>query len=103
MNLQGAVDLFSFRAFDKLLDDVCPGEGGDVVLDCAQLRYLNSRGIASIFRHHHVCREGNSRLILCAPSGKIFENLRMMGLDEVLAIVPDAAAVASSKEKTDRT
>lgn len=103
VTLQGAVDLFSIRAFDKLLDDVCNGESAVVVLDCAELRYLNSRGIASIYRHHHTCRERNARLILCAPSGKIAQNLHLMGLDGVLEIVPDAAMIGQKPGGDERT
>lgn len=78
-----------------MLDEICQGEGKEIILNCAELRYLNSRGIASVYRHHHTCRQKKGRLILCAPSGKISENFRMMGLHGVLEIVPDAGSIKS--------
>lgn len=94
IRLVGSVDLFSIRIFDQLLTDRCPREGGDVVLDCTELRYLNSRGLASIYKHHNTFRELKGRLILCGVNSKIHENLKLMGLEAVLDIAADRAGAS---------
>lgn len=91
IHLAGSVDLFSIRSFDQLLDDACGPEKAILVLECADLRYINSRGFASIYKHHNTVRAQQGRLIICGPCSKIHENLKMMGLDAVLDIVADRA------------
>jgi anti-anti-sigma factor len=62
-----------------------------VVLDLAEVQYINSSMLGSFIRFLTTCQEAGARLLLHAPPANIANVLAMTGISEVLKIVESEA------------
>jgi anti-anti-sigma factor len=70
-------------------------EGGEVVLDLTGMSYLDSEGIAAIWRANWALDNANRRLVLTGPSPAVQEVLALAEVDEWLAVRGSAAPAKS--------
>jgi anti-anti-sigma factor len=70
-----------------LLSSALPAlEYGDLELDLSDLRYLDAAGLGALATLHSYAFECGHRLKLLNPQPRVWQLLRMTGLDEVFSL-----------------
>jgi len=88
--LSGDVDLESSpRVRSALLD--CVGVRNVVVVDMAQVSYIDSSGVASLVEAFQAARKSETRFVLARVSEAAMRVLELARLDRVFVIVDDVA------------
>jgi anti-sigma B factor antagonist len=97
VTLEGEIDLDRAPAIRLLLLD-CVSQGRDVLVDLAQVTYIDSSGIASLVEALQNAGKGGTQLVLVAISQQARRVFELARLDKVFAIHPDidAALAAAS-------
>ncbi len=88
----GATEAEELRGF--LLGQISPETPG-LVVDCAQLRFIGSSGLAALLAAHQAARAAGGTLHLAACQPQIRELLHVSRLDTILSVcdsVEDALA-----------
>jgi len=72
-----------------------------VVLDFAQVSYVNSSNIAQMLKLRRLLMEASRTLTLCAVTDHVWSTLMITGLDKVFAFAPDLASAIASVQMGD--
>ena len=97
VTLTGEIDLDRAPAIRLLLLD-CVGQGRDVLVDLAQVTYIDSSGIASLVEALQNAGKAGTRFALVAISPQALRVFELARLDKVFAIHADMdAAFAAAK------
>ncbi len=97
--LNGRFDAHEVVTVRKTLEQALVESNGQVVVNLAQVNFIDSSGLSTIVQAMKRCREQNGDLILCAlqqPVRIIFELTR---LDKALAIYDTEAAALRALAK----
>ena len=87
LRLRGELDIVTAPQFGTVLADVC-NSGVSVVVNLAQLSFMDSSGLTVMTRHTELSESG-SRLVLAGVPRNILRLLEVTGFDRVFAICPD--------------
>lgn len=91
VTLQGEVDLqHSPRVRKRLMELMF--EQRDVLVDLAQVAYIDSSGVASLVEAYQMARKNHSRFTLVAVSPPALRVLQLARLDKVFAIAESVDA-----------
>ncbi|TGK31776.1 anti-sigma factor antagonist [Leptospira gomenensis] len=96
----GEVNIFSAKNLKTLIEDIAKEGNRKICLDFADLRYLDSSGIAVLIGAYALLRRINSDLILfsIAPQiDRIFEMTRLKPLFKIAANADEATRKAAGK------
>src|SRR5262245_148795 len=94
---RGRLDFNTVAAFEQRLLERCAGEHA-IVVDMAQVDYINSAGLRALLRAGKQLDRAGGRLVLCSPIDVVREVLKISGFDAVFEIHPDLpSAVASCR------
>lgn len=88
---QGEVDAASVRDFQKSLGPLLTKRPPHIVLDCKELKYINSRGIAMLVQGHRQAMSNRGMLVFIGVSPalvKVFD----------LAMIADTLIICESLE-----
>jgi anti-sigma B factor antagonist len=85
VSLGGEVDLQHSPRLRKTLMELML-DGREVVVDMAQVAYIDSSGIASLVEAYQMARKGGGRFILAAVSEPARRVLQLARLDRVFAM-----------------
>ena len=88
LRLRGELDIVTAPQFGTVLADVC-NSGVSVVVNLAQLSFMDSSGLTVMTRAHTELSESGSRLVLAGVPRNILRLLEVTGFDRVFAICPD--------------
>lgn len=88
--LRGEVDLDTSPRLRKSLLD-CVGVKRRVVVDLAEVSYIDSSGIASLVEAYQIARGGPARFALAAVSEPVRRVLELARLDQVFTLYPTVA------------
>jgi anti-sigma B factor antagonist len=81
----GEIDLTEVERFERLLLDAVR-EAEAVVVDVAELRFIDSTAIGALVAGHNAAKARGCRLTLANPAAQVDRVLRMTGvLDELTA------------------
>lgn len=96
VELNGSVDPGSIDDFDSIFDELIEGGNVRIVMDLANLKYINSTGMGMMVQYYdQLCDEGGG-LVLLTVQAKIILVLEMLGLQELFPIVAtEEEAIAS--------
>ena len=83
LHLRGDVDLATVSQLQKALDEAARASR-QVVLDCAKLKYIDSKGLSLLA---DFCKRG-VRFVLVTPSPTIRRVLQIMALDKLFPAAP---------------
>ncbi|GLU47550.1 anti-sigma factor antagonist [Nocardiopsis ansamitocini] len=89
--LAGEIDIATeddFRA--TVLQAAVDSPNSRVVLDCAQLTFIDSSGLRVLIQCHKAGKEHGSRLFVAAPSERIAQILRVTAIDTRIPVHPTA-------------
>lgn len=96
VSLEGEVDLqHSPEVRREVLQ--CLADRFDVVVDMAQVAYIDSSGVASLVEAFQTARTYGVRFCLAAVSPAALRVLRLARLDQVFVIHPDRATALTAK------
>ena len=89
LRLDGALDSFSFPRLESSLAGLRGGGRYRMVLDCANLVYINSASLGALIGYARKAREMGGDLKLAALTPKIAGIVELLGFDKILDIAPD--------------
>lgn len=101
IHLAGVIDAHTLDKFEAALDEALEGEAKSLVLDCEELRYVNSSGFGELIRYFDRLREREGTLVLARVAPKVGIILEMLGLKSLIPIttgLDDALQVAAAGE-----
>jgi anti-anti-sigma factor len=98
--LAGEVDLATVGTLRACLDDI---DGGfrSVVLDLAEVTFLDSSGLGTLAQAARGLEPGTRTLLLRGPRSNVQHVLEMSGITRLLPIVPSAADAPESGDATE--
>jgi anti-anti-sigma factor len=86
VSLQGEIDISSADQVWAALVEALTAWTGNVVVDFAEVSFLDSQGINTLLRVHKDCDFDAGRLSVRAPQPQARKVLEMTGLDTILRI-----------------
>ncbi|RKS07680.1 anti-sigma B factor antagonist [Nocardiopsis sp. Huas11] len=85
--LDGEIDMATERRFqDAVTEALMTQPHGRVVLDCTDLRFIDSSGLRVLIRAHKTAREQEAVLAIAAPVHRVLQTLRVTSLDTRIPI-----------------
>jgi len=116
IHLVGVIDAHTLDTFEGSLREVMDDDGQDsggldsgglaIVLDCNELRYVNSAGFGELIRYHDQLKSRGGRLVLARVPPKIGVILEMLGLKSLIPVatgLDEARGIASRPLEFDAT
>ena len=100
----GRLDATSYREFDQALDGVLASmpRGGTLVVDLADLEYISSAGLRSLFRGRKAMRanSGHALFVHAQPQvRKVFEIVKAVPVHEVFRSVEELDAYLADMQR----
>ncbi|MHC4953142.1 MAG: STAS domain-containing protein [Planctomycetota bacterium] len=86
VHLAGVIDAHTLDAFEGALRDAIGNGAETIVLDCEDIRYVNSAGFGELIRYHDLMRDDGGRLIVARVPPKVGVILEMLGLKSLIPI-----------------
>ena len=111
IHLAGVIDAHTLDTFDATMRQSIEEGVREIVLDCEELRYVNSAGFGELIRYHDQLREAEGRLVLARVPPKIEVILEMLGLKSLIPVTTGieearrivSTPVAASRPETANT
>jgi anti-sigma B factor antagonist len=95
LHLDGALDAYSFPRLESSLNQLRDQQRHRIVLECANLDYINSAALGALIGFARRARENSGDLKLAALTPKIFSIVELLGFDKILQVYPDANLAVS--------
>ena len=98
IHVSGPLDSANYEQFRQYMDPVVDQPNVRTVLECRNLTYVNSRGVALLVHYHRSATVVLSYFALAELSPHIRKNIEMLGLGHLLtwhATLEDALAEAA--------
>ncbi|WP_017573121.1 STAS domain-containing protein [Nocardiopsis halotolerans] len=96
--LDGEIDMATEHRFqDAVTEALTTQPFGRVVLDCADLRFIDSSGLRVLIRAHKAAKEQKALLAIASPIQRVLQILRVTSLDTripVFATVSEALSAS---------
>ena len=82
LTLDGEIDMATEARFqDAVTEALTTQPFGRVVLDCADLRFIDSSGLRVLIRAHKAAKEQQALLVIAAAPQRVLQTLRITSLD----------------------
>ncbi|MHC4937418.1 MAG: STAS domain-containing protein [Planctomycetota bacterium] len=101
IHLAGVIDAHTLDTFESTMAEAIEQGAREVVLDCEELRYVNSAGFGELIRYHDQLRENEGRLVLARVPPKVGVILEMLGLKSLIPVatgLDDARTLARQQQ-----
>ncbi len=95
IHLAGVIDTHTLDTFERALKAALESDSCAVVLDCEELRYVNSSGFGELIRYHDRLREQGGCLVIARVPPKVGVILEMLGLK---SLIPVAAGLDEARK-----
>ena len=95
MRLKGTLDGHTYKQFSETLTEVIEKPCFKIILDLTALEYLSSSGVGVISKSLSTVKAKNGNLVLMNPTEHVDQILSLVGLPDVLPVVPDLPAAKS--------
>ncbi|MEM8883253.1 MAG: STAS domain-containing protein [Planctomycetota bacterium] len=86
LQLIGVIDAHTLDPFEEALRGAMQEGLHEIVLDCEELRYVNSAGFGELIRYHDQLKEQGGRLVLARVPTKVGVILEMLGLKSLIPV-----------------
>jgi anti-sigma B factor antagonist len=84
VQVKGEVDSYTAPMLEQRLTELVDGGVCEIVLDVADLTFMDTTGLAALARTFKRLRSGQGRLSLRSPRPNVQKTLEITGLDKVL-------------------
>lgn len=92
----GDVDLSCSRELQSHLKRALEGKPKLLVVDLANVPYMDSSGVATLVEAMQIARKQASKLVLCSLQDKVRSIFEIARLDRVFVIAPDLQAASTA-------
>jgi anti-anti-sigma factor len=90
--LDGEIDMATEHRFQEAVTEALTTQPfGRVVLDCADLRFIDSSGLRVLIRAHKAAKEQKALLAIASPIHRVLQTLRVTSLDTRIPVFPTVA------------
>jgi len=89
LRARGDVDAYTAPGLRAQLHEATAGEAGLVVVDLAEITFIDSAGLGALVGAHRRMRETGGRLRIVRPPPLVARAFELTGLDEVLDLRDD--------------
>lgn len=97
--LIGSIDASTVPLFEEQIEKFLSDGNKYLVLDCAEIVYINSTGMGLIIKCVDKFRTGGGDLKLAAVPAKVVTLFKMLGLESLVELYPDEAAAVAALVK----
>lgn len=87
LHLAGVIDAHTLDDFEAALSTLIEEGATRIVLDCEEVRYVNSAGFGELIRYHDRLGESGGSLVLARVPPKVGVILEMLGLKSLIPVV----------------
>jgi len=95
LHLGGVIDAHTLDKFERRLAEATKQGARSLILDCEELRYVNSSGFGELIRYFDRLREQGGTLVLARVAPKVGIILEMLGLK---SLIPMATSLEGALE-----
>jgi anti-anti-sigma factor len=95
LQVEGRIDHTTSKAFENALSPHlagCTGEEKMILLDCSELAYISSAGLAVLMTAAKQCRKQNGKMVLAGLQPMIQEIFQISRFDKVFEVFPTVRA-----------
>ena len=86
--IEGDLDASSCILLDKAIAEAVSLNEKRIIIDCSNLNYISSAGLGVFMSYIQDFENNNISLALCHLSDKVSNVFQILGLDELIRIVP---------------
>ena len=84
VHVSGPLDSMTHEQFKRLLDPMISQPNVHIVLDCENLSYVNSKGLALLGRYQRVTTQNLSFLAIAALNRRITKTIELLGMGKLV-------------------
>jgi anti-anti-sigma factor len=88
VHVSGPLDSMTHDQFKELLDPMVNQSHVRIVLDCTNLTYVNSKGLALLGRYQRVSLQNLSFLGIAALNRRITKTIELLGMSKLVKLYP---------------
>ena len=88
VHVSGPLDSMTHDQFKYLLDPMISQPNVHIVLDCENLTYVNSKGLALLGRYQRVTIQNLSFLGIAALNRRITKTIELLGMSKLVKLYP---------------
>ncbi len=88
VHVSGPLDSMTHDQFKDLLDPMVNQSHVRIVLDCTNLSYVNSKGLALLGRYQRVSLQNLSFLGIAALNRRITKTIDLLGMSKLVKLYP---------------
>ena len=88
VHVSGPLDSMTHDQFKNLLDPMINQPNVHIVLDCENLTYVNSKGLALLGRYQRVTIQNLSFLGIAALNRRITKTIELLGMSKLVKLYP---------------
>ena len=88
IHVSGPLDSMTHEQFKSLIDPMVNVAGSRIVLDCAQLSYVHSKGLALLGRYQRIAVQSLSFFGIAALNKRITKTMELLGLSKIVRLYP---------------
>lgn len=99
VHVAGPLDSMTHETFKDFLEPLVTLPRARVVLDCAKLTYINSKGLALLGRFQRLSMQNLAFLGIAGMNARITKTIELLGLSRIVRLFPtldEAMAAARS-------
>ena len=89
LRAKGDLDAYTAPGLRTQLHEATTGDADLVVVDLAEITFIDSAGLGTLVGAHRRMREGGGRLRIVRPPALVARAFELTGLDEVLELHDD--------------
>ncbi len=86
VHLSGPLDSVTHDQFKDLLDPIVNQSNVRLVLDCEQLSYINSKGLALLGRYQRISMQNLSFMGIAALNRRITKTIELLGMSRLVKL-----------------
>ncbi|MFI6577549.1 STAS domain-containing protein [Nocardiopsis sp. NPDC050513] len=95
--LDGEIDMATEERFqDAVIEALTTQPSGRVVLDCTDLRFIDSSGLRVLIRAHKAALEQRVLLAIACPTDRVLQTLRVTALDTRVPVFDTVSGALSA-------
>ena len=91
IHISGPLDSMTHDRFKDLLDPMVSQSRVRIVLDCENLSYVNSKGLALLGRYQRIALQNLSFLGIAALNRRITKTIELLGMSKLVKLYPTLA------------
>ena len=88
IHVSGPLDAMTHEQFKNLLDPMIGQPNVHIVLDCENLTYVNSKGLALLGRYQRVAIQNLSIFGIAALNRRITKTIELLGMGKLVKLYP---------------